>query len=375
MTGWDSVIGQARVKQLLRRAIERNAVAHAYLFYGPEGVGKDALAIEFARTLQCREQGTESCGRCPSCQKTNDLTHPDIRVIMPLPVGKGEDPGDDPLAKLPEDVVEQVRHQLRAKGTDPYHEIEVPKATFIKINSVRDLKREASMSPVEGRFKIFLILGAESMNAEASNSLLKTLEEPLPNAVLLLTSAFRERLSQTVLSRVQQLECGALTDEEIAEALRSRDNVAAEEAASLALMSDGSYRRARSLIGTDVAGERAEAVKFLRLALGTKTLDLAAELEKLAASDKNAVESWLGVVSSWLRDAMFLQSGVEVPTHRRDEPMETFVARFPHGRLPEALNAVEGSIADLRKNVYLPLVLTTLAFSLRGLIASPTRST
>jgi DNA polymerase-3 subunit delta' len=373
--GWDTVIGQSRVKQLLQRAIERRSVAHAYLFYGPEGVGKDALAIEFARTLQCREARGESCGVCPSCTRTNDLTHPDIRVIMPLPVGKGEEAGDDPLAKLSEEAVEQVRARLRAKGRDPYHEIDVPKATFIKINSVRDLKREAALSPVEGRYKIFLILGAEAMNAEASNSLLKTLEEPLPNAVLLLTTAFRERLSQTVLSRVQQIECSALTDEDVAAALRSRDEVSEEESAAIARMAEGSYRRAQRLIGTDVAGERAEVVQFLRLALGPQTLALASELERLAATDKGHVDDWLTVLASWLRDAMFLQSGVEVPQHRRDEPMDNFVKRFPQGRLPEALAAVEASIADLRKNVYLPLVLTTLAFSLRGLIASPTRTT
>jgi DNA polymerase-3 subunit delta' len=373
--GWDSIIGQSRVKQLLQRAIERKSVAHAYLFYGPEGVGKDALAIEFARTLQCREGAPSSCGGCTSCVRTDDLTHPDIRVIMPLPVGKGEEPGDDPMAKLPEDAVEQVRNQLRTKGRDPYHPVEIARATFIKINSVRDLKREASLSPVEGRFKIFLILGAEAMNQEASNSLLKTLEEPLPNAILLLTSAFRERLSQTVLSRVQQIECSPLSDEEIASALCTRDGVEAGEAFALALMADGSYRRARELIGTDVANERAEAVRFLRLALGSRTLELAAELERLSATDRRDVETWLGVLASWVRDAMFLQSGVEVPTHRRDEPMEAFIKRFPHGRLADALNAVEASIADLRKNVYLPLVLTTLAFSLRGLIASPTRST
>ncbi|MCU0453285.1 MAG: hypothetical protein MUE68_06475 [Bacteroidetes bacterium] len=372
---WDSIIGQARVKQLLQRAIERRSVAHAYLFFGPEGVGKDALAIEFAKTLQCRETGTEACGVCPSCARTNDLVHPDIRVIMALPVGKGEDPGDDPLEKLPEEAVEQVRAQLRAKGRDPYQEIEIPKANFIKINSVRDLKREASLSPVEGRYKVFLILNAEDMNAEASNALLKTLEEPLPNAVLLLTSAYRERLSQTVLSRVQQIECSPLSDDEVSEALRIRDDVAEGEAATIALMADGSYRRARQLIGTDVAGERAEVVQFLRLVLGAKTLELSAELERLAAKEKGHVESWLGVLASWLRDAMFLHSGVEVPDHRRDEPMVTFVKRFPGGRLPEALEAVQRSIADLRKNVYLPLVLTTLAFSLRSLIASPTRST
>ncbi len=373
--GWRSVIGQARVKQLLQRAIERRSVAHAYLFYGPEGVGKDALAIEFARALQCKVASAESCGECPSCVRTNDLTHPDIRVIMPLPVGKGEEAGDDPLAKLPEDSIDQVRTQLRMKGHDPYHQIEIPKATYIKINSVRDLKREASLSPVAGRYKIFLILGAEAMNAEAANSLLKTLEEPLPNAVLLLTTPFRERLSPTVLSRVQQIECSPLGDDEIATALQEREKIGAEEAAVLALMADGSYRRARDLIGTDVAGERAGVVHFLRLVLGSKVLDLASELERLSATDKGHAESWLGMLSSWLRDAMFLQSGAAVPDHRRDAAMEAFVKRFPSGRLPDALAAVEEAIADLRRNVYLPLVLTTLTFSLRGLIASPTRST
>ncbi|MEK6650691.1 MAG: hypothetical protein AABY75_06925 [Bacteroidota bacterium] len=320
--GWNSVIGQERVKHLLRRAIAQRSVAHAYLFYGREGVGKDALAIEFAKRLQCRDEGEEACGVCPSCRKTEELAHPDIRLIVPFPVGKSEQPGDDPLQVLPEDVVDQVRAQLRAKGRDPYHAIEIPKAQFIKINSVRDLKRESSMSPVEGRYKIFLVLGADAMNAEASNSLLKTLEEPLPNAVLLLTCAYRERLSATVLSRVQQVECSPLTEDEIVQAVRKRDQAGEEEAHAIALVADGSYRRARSLVGTDLTTERAEAIQFLRLAVGNQVLSLSGELDRLVATyDKPQVEDWLLLLESWLRDAMLIQSGIELPPHRREAAM------------------------------------------------------
>lgn len=371
---WDSIIGQERVKRLLRRAMSQKSVAHAYLFHGREGVGKDALAMEFAKTLQCRDGGDEACGTCPSCRKMEELAHPDIRMIVPLPVGKSEKAGDDPIQVLSEDVVEHIRSEWRAKGKDPYHEIEIPKGQFIKINSVRDLKRESSMSPVEGRYKIFLILGAEAMNAEAANSLLKTLEEPLPNAVLLLTTAYRERLTPTVLSRVQQVECSPLTEDEIAEALQSKEQVGEAEARGIAQVADGNYRRARSLVGSDLGNERGEVIQFLRLTVGRPLLPLTAELDRLAATyEKPRLEDWLLVLASWLRDAMLLQAGVDLPGHRREAAMDNFLRKFPHVRLPEALRAVEDAIADLRKNVYLPLVLTTLALSLRESVAPPTR--
>ena len=371
---WTSIIGQGRVKRLLRSALSQQTVAHAYLFFGREGVGKDAIALEFAKALQCRTAGDEACGACPSCRKAEEMTHPDIRLIVPLPVGKSEKAGDDPIQVLADDVVDHIRTQWRTKGRDPYHEIEIPKAQFIKINSVRDLKRESSMSPVEGRYKVFLILGAEAMNAEASNSLLKTLEEPLPNAVLLLSTAFRERLSQTVLSRVQQVECSPLTEEEIVQALQERDDVEAEEARAIAQVADGSYRRGKLLIGSDLKNERSEVVQFLRLAVGRHVMSLSAELERLAATyERPRVEDWLLVLASWLRDAMLLQAGADLPTHRREAAMDNFLKNFPEVRLPEALRAVEDAIADLRRNVYLPLVLATLALALRDFVVTPTR--
>ena len=68
---WSSIVGQERVKALLRRTLQSGHIAHAYLFYGPEGIGKDALAIEFAKTLLCAEGSPDACGVCPNCQRMN----------------------------------------------------------------------------------------------------------------------------------------------------------------------------------------------------------------------------------------------------------------------------------------------------------------
>lgn len=364
---WSSVIGQERVKALLRRSLEQKSVAHAYLFHGREGIGKDALALEFAKILQCERQRAEACDECTNCRKAAALQHPDIRVIVALPPGKGEESGDDPLAKLPDDLIDTLREQLQAKAADPYHEIQVGKAHVIKINSVRDVKREAALSPVEGRYKIFVILNADQMNTESANSLLKTLEEPLPNAVLLLTSAYRDRMPSTIASRCQQVECSPLRTEEIVDALTAREHAVIADAETAALLADGSYRRARAIVGSNLTHERSEVVQFLRVALGAHALQVSAEIERVAeAHDRPSLEDWLVVLQSWLRDAMALQAGQNLGDARRDAAMENFLKKFPAAGLVECITVVDRAIADLRKNVYIPLILTTLAQELRS---------
>jgi len=272
--------------------------------------------------------------------------------------------------------VDIIREQLDAKAADPYNEITIPKAQFIKINSVRDLKRESSMSPVEGRYKVFVILRADAMNQESANSLLKTLEEPLENAVLLLTTAYRERLLATLQSRCQQLECSPLQESEICAALVERDGAETHVATDAARLADGSYRQARRLIGGDLAEERKEIVRFLRLVVAGKVLPLAAEIERLVSSyDRRQWEEWLSLLQTWLRDAMLLQTD---PAHARlaaDETLLSFSQRYPTARLQEAVATVDGAIADLRRNVYIPLILTTLSQQLRHLVVSSLRST
>jgi DNA polymerase-3 subunit delta' len=374
---WNSVIGQQRVKQLLQKSLASKRVAHAYLFYGPEGVGKDALALEFAKVLNCERQQQEACGECPSCKKMTMLQHPNVRLIFALPVGKGEKQGDDPVAVLTENQITEIREQIGIKSRDPYHHIEIGKANFIKINSVREIKRESSLTQIETGKKIFILLNADLMNTEAMNSLLKTLEEPLADTILLLTTSAKDQLLPTILSRCQLVRCDVLADEEVEHALVERDGADQASAQLATQLANGSYGIARRLLQKDVADERATAVDFVNRALRKKKNDVLNAVDELAApNDRGSVERWLKLLQSWLRDAMILRTQTAVPTINEADrkSLESFVAHFPHANLVAAQSAVERAIAQVDKNVYLSLILINLSIDLKKTLSETVES-
>jgi DNA polymerase-3 subunit delta' len=370
--GWDRVIGQGRVKDLLRRILASKRIAHAYLFFGGEGVGKDAAAIEFARALNCQKDTVDPCGECGSCRKFDLLQHPNLKLVFPLPIGRSEKSGDDPVEVLSEDQVSAVQEQLRQKAQNPYHRISVPRANYIKINSVRDLRRDAALSSFEGGKKVFLISNAETMNAEASNSLLKTLEEPSSDSVFVLTASQKEQLLETILSRCQLIQFDPLGEEEVKASLISREHVESEQASLIARLARGSYSAALDMLSVDMIAERQEVVHFLRLVLGTLRAPLATDVERIASlGDRAAVERWLKMLEVWLRDALVLrehgEGGLLNVDHTKE--LKSFTEKFPRADLLAALDTVERSVALVGKNVYLPLVLTSLAIDLRRSLA------
>ena len=370
--GWERIIGQDRVKDLLRRMLASKRMAHAYLFFGGEGVGKDAAAIEFARTLNCQKNTVDPCGECGSCKKIDLLQHPNLKLIFPLPIGKNEKAGDDPIEVLSEDQVTAVQEQLRLKAANPYHTISIPRANYIKINSVRDLRRDAALSAFEGGKKVFLISNAETMNAEASNSLLKTLEEPSSDALFILTVSQKEQLLETIISRCQLIQFDLLGEEEIQAALITREHVEPTQASLIARLARGSYSAAVEMLSVDMVGQRQEVVHFLRLVLGSLRAPLAADIERIVSlGDRAAVERWLKMLEVWLRDAMVLRDHGEGGLLNIDHTKElkSFTEKFPRADLVGALDTIDRSVALVGKNVYLPLVLTSLAIDLRRSLA------
>jgi DNA polymerase-3 subunit delta' len=364
---WSSIVGQERVKALLQRTLQSGQIAHAYLFYGPEGIGKDALAIEYAKSLLCTGGGKEACGVCSNCQRMNSFQHPNVKLVFALPVGKNEKNGDDPIDVLTDEQVDEVREQILLKTKDPYHRIEVTKANFVKINSVRDIKREAAMSRIEEGKKIFIMFNVDMMNNEASNSLLKTLEEPLPGTILLLTTSAKDQLLPTIVSRCQLIKCDILAENEIETALINRDGVEVSVARIVAQLSNGSYSNARRLSMMNMTEERKDVVEFLRLVLGKRKTVLIDAIDELASStDRPGIERWLKLLQSWLRDALLIQQKTHPPIMEDEkQSMENFVRNFQQADLVAAIKSVEKAIAHLDKNVYLHLILTTLAIDLR----------
>ena len=364
---WATIIGQGRVKELLQRTITHRHVAHAYLFFGPAGIGKDALALEFAKVLNCERGESVACDVCPSCVKAKGFQNANIHFITALPLGKGEKQGDDPVSVLLDEQLDEYRSALAEKSRDPYVQIELEKANFMKINSIRQIKRETAMTLSNAGKKVFLISQADRMNADASNSLLKTLEEPPADTILLLTTSERNRLLPTILSRCQLIQCDPLTEEEIAQALIERDAVDETQAKIAAELANGSYLFARELSAGNIAKEREEVVNFLRFAVSSQRLQAAQLIESLVNErEKQSLERWLRQLQAWLREAMLLRETNEHRALASDrEAQQKFVQRYSGADLIGAIGAVEASIVHLRKNVYLQLVFLKLLAELR----------
>ena len=369
---WPRVIGQERVKRILLSGIKTARLAHAYLFYGNNGVGKDAMALEFARVLHCERGAEEACGQCISCVRMNALEHPDVKLVVALPVGKGEKSDDGPLVKLGEAEVRTIQEQLRLKGENPYHRVSIPKANIIKINSIREIRRESSMSTFGKGRRVCIISHADEMGEEASNTILKTLEEPSGSTMLILTTSHRENLLPTIVSRCQGVRFDSLTEEQIKAALIERDGVEMQQAGLVARIANGSYTRALDLLEEDILSQRQEVVTFIRLLLGSNVVTLTEDIERLAAPrDREAILKFLSLMLIWFRDAMVLVQGGKVINIDQKDDLQRFVAKFPDANLVQAVNDVERTISLVERNVYIMLALLQLAIKLRANILTP----
>lgn len=367
---WTSIIGQKQIKHLLQKTLKTDRLAHAYAFIGPDGVGKDATAIELAKVLNCQRAGIEACDECSSCLKVQNLQHPNINIVFPLPVGKGEKYGDGPIAKFSDSEIEQLREQIKLKAENPYHPMIMSKANTIKINSIREIRRESSLVAFGEGKKVFIVIDAEQMSDESANAILKTLEEPSADTILVLTTSHPDVLLPTILSRCQQVHFPMLRAEDIHTALVERESCTTEQASMIARLSNGSYTRALQLLHSNLQEKQNNAVEFLRAILRQARGDLLAMIEQIVSEyEKPDLEEFLMMLQGWLRDAMVLHEGREYMLSSGDrESLLKFTAHYSNAHYGDAIETIDRAISLLNKNVYIPLVLLNLAFALQEAI-------
>jgi DNA polymerase-3 subunit delta' len=368
---WPSIIGQVRVKKQLLDLLSGGRLAHAYLFQGDEGVGKDAMALELARVLHCDRGGVEPCGVCPSCIRAGKLRHPDIHFITALPLGKNEGKGDGPMERLSQDEVEGIREQLALKAANPYHTIAIPRANVIKLNSIRELRRESALSTSGRKRRVIILSRAEDLNEESSNALLKTLEEPSAGTIFILTTAYPDRLLPTIRSRCHAIRFDPLPAEEIQQHLIQQNTVRPEDAQLVAHLSMGSYTRALELLQEDIAGERTIVVDFIRTVLGGNFIRLMESIDGLAEEkNRDRVTRFLNLMSVWFRDALVLKEGGGIMNVDQRNDIENFIRKFPGTDLPSVLQEVTQAISLVQRNGYIPLVLIRLSIRLKRIVLS-----
>ena len=351
----------------LRRALSAERVAHAYLFHGPDGVGKRAVALEMARALQCTEQTDEACGNCRACQKTRRMVHPDVHVLFPYPKGTDEDDVAARIDRLGSNPYAAVDYVRRPSLSDPSETSN--KQVMYHIDRVQeDLLRPMSFRPAEGQYKVAILTDVEHMNETAANAFLKLLEEPPPQTVFLLTTSRPEQLLPTIVSRCQRLRFDPLLPESIEGALVEREEMAPDTASMLARMADGSYSRALDLAeNEDLMASRELVLDYFRAAYSQKVTSLTDCIDELSSQGRERVKSMLRLMLRWVRDLMLYRTmGDEAPLVNVDQAdaVARFCDNLPDADLEGMVTLVEEALHLTERNVRLSLILTALAQSL-----------
>lgn len=224
VTAWSQLKGHNEQRELFRRSVRRNRMSHAYVLSGPEGIGKLRFARLLAMSLFCREHQPEeldACGDCRSCRGFLAGTWPDY-IQVNCPEGKSE---------IPIELLIGAREKRGREG----------------------MCYELAMAPQASDRRIAVIDDAHRMNADGANAILKTLEEPPADAVLLLICNNPESLLPTIRSRCQIVRFFPLADAEVAEILQNDELVAtAADAAEVASMAEGSLAVASQLLNPDL---------------------------------------------------------------------------------------------------------------------------
>jgi len=371
---WNNIIGQERVKRILRTMYGSGRIPHSFIFHGTEGVGKDAAAIEFAKLVNCDEPDVEkgSCGKCRNCRQINSLTSVNFRFITALPSGKtegGSDTGDSEDGEKEDGVL--ISSELKKKSSDPYYRISIPKAKTIKIESIRQIKNDIYYTVQKGKKKVFIISNAEQMSTEASNSFLKILEEPPGDSLLILTTSKPNSLLPTITGRCQKIKFESLTNEELDNfIINNYKETGSEERTLLVNLSNGSLTTLKSIIENNFMALRDKVIDHLRSLIAGNYLGLSRIISEITSDkDRGLVRQYLNLMILWFRDLAVKKSGNEELLINRDktENVNNFLTKFECNEY-DIINMLESFIGDIDKNVNLELMLYTLSYDMKPLI-------
>lgn len=338
---WDTLIGCQRPLAELRSALEQGRDAHAWLFCGADGVGKRTCALGLAQRLNCRADAPP-CGQCESCRRMARRAHPELRPIEPEEQGEG--------------------------GRSLVH----------KIETIRELQADSHLRPFGDAVRVYLLNAAERMTEAAANCLLKTLEEPPEQVVLVLCCEEPSALLPTIRSRVRRVDFPPASRAEIADWLRREHGLADDQAELCAGIAAGRPGRALVLAGDPAVREFRtrlyEQMSRLERRPPAAALSAAATIRGGLGAGREgaATELALEMLEWWYRDALLVSVGGPAALVSTDcrEPIERFAAGRSPAELSSALTALHSARLAWRRNANVALLLEVLWLRLAGALGS-----
>jgi DNA polymerase III subunit delta' len=258
------VIGHSEIIDRLKNIIKSGRIANAYIFAGPSNIGKEFVAINFAKALNCKEANGDCCDKCVSCRRINDGNHTDVRLIK-------------------------------------------PDGAKLKIEQMRFLKRQGTYKALESQYKIYIIVDAEKMTPEASNSILKTLEEPSDGTIFILLTHVYNALLPTIRSRCQLLRFSLVPQKVLLERLMNHPGMTESKAKWLTIQSQGRPGKALKMAGENTNSNKDE-MSWVMAVLSQRDKSRLLNVFK-KAEEMSKLDDAIDIVISWYRDMLLVKQG------------------------------------------------------------------
>lgn len=311
--------GQEQVINQLRRSINKGQITHAYLFTGPDGVGKRTTALALAEGLNCRHplEG-EGCGNCLSCKKFLTGNHPDIKLIE-------------------------------------------PEGNSIKIDQVRAIRKQVYYISYESKYKVIIFDEAHLLTLQGANSLLKVLEEPPQNTIFILVTSQPQQLPDTIISRCQEIKFLPLSTSLIKEILGDIYPDLKEQGEVYARLARGSLGRATRLVQEESLKEKREATLNFLSNLQDSSLGKIALWCNIWERDRQGVRLALEMIQFWYRDLLIWKITEEEDLVINKDFLNNIKSdSYSLEVVQEALALVQDSLRKIELNVNPQLVLEVL---------------
>jgi DNA polymerase-3 subunit delta' len=357
-------LGNTRVVTALRGMLASERVPHAMLFSGPRGVGKFTLARMFAQAANCQRLRDDFCGECEPCRKIGMLA--DLQPLIEQGLAqRGERPDAATVERVP--LLLETYPDVWAIVPDPVRPKDPVARPVLHVGQLRAVQRAAYFKP-QGRRRVFLIDGAETMRWDLANIFLKILEEPPESATLILLAPNPFQLLPTIRSRCLQFSFTPLGTSEVEEILSTRTEMKAEDRKLAAQYAEGCPGAAIGLDLTAIAKLHRDALAILERAVELRGVsDLFASTAALAKSQEIPFDNVLEVFYSLLTDLLDLSSSstkkvLRNPALRRE--LETLSKKVDVAWISKAVGGFDVLHARTRRNINRSLGLDAVAISL-----------
>jgi len=355
MNFFKNSIVQDRIADFFSHCISNDRLAHAYIFYGNEGRGKEAFSFELAKALNCTDAEIKPCNECPSCIKINNFNHPDIKYIFPS--SKSD--------------VKNSREIISEKSKNLYAPLQIKGHKNIAIETIRELKNEAKYAPFEAAKRVFIIYGADYFSREAANSFLKLLEEPPADLLIILITDNIHSLLDTIRSRCQPVHFPEFSIEQITEIVKKYEE-SEENIESLIRLSQFNVKKIFNILKSDYQSRRELVYKFLKAAAVENYFTISALIDELTQKrDKNYILEFLDLLALWLQDALHFSitgSSADFVNQDYKEAVQKFAEFYQDADFDNIIRLVEKYYFFIKYNAHPALTLTNLAIELHRLL-------